>query len=141
MILLVCLISLGQSSVVLAIPFAPMPERTHANDQLVVRISAYGGVVWGTVDIGYRIGKTIKSMGVCKRRTCKYRPPPGVTMVLVEHPRHAKTWRFRSWIVHNGGRLTHVSSTTLRFKIRSHLFDNANLFKARVKANYYYPYD
>jgi hypothetical protein len=136
------------AAALIPIPLAqPADATSHASptghrfgrDEIVARISAYGGVVWGKVNVSYRLnGKTVR-LRTCTRRTCKYWPPHGVVMTLIAHPRAKRVWRFRSWIVHNGGYLSHAYSKTLTMRIRSHIFNNVNEFKARVKANFYYP--
>lgn len=108
-------------------------------DEIVARISAYGGVVWGKVNVSYRLNDKTVRFRTCTRRTCKYWPPHGAVIRLIARPRAERVWRFRSWIVHNGGSLSHVYLRTLTIRIRGHIFNNGNEFKARVKANFYYP--
>jgi hypothetical protein len=140
-----CLAVVAAASIV--IPVARSAEATSltsaghrfVRDEIVARISAYGGVVWGKVNVSYTLnGKTV-GLRTCTRRTCKYWPPHGAMMTLIARPRAERVWRFRSWIVHNGGRLSHVFSKTLTMRIRGHIFNNVNEFKARVKANFYSP--
>jgi len=110
-----------------------------SRDTLVLRITRFGGVVWGSVSVRYQSDGVLKPLGLCTHRRCNYRPPHGVTLILTEKAKDSRVWRFRSWIVHNGGRLNHVSASTLTLRIRSHLYNNIHDYRAHVKANYYYP--
>ena len=105
----------------------------------MLRITSYGGTVWGRVRVSYQSKTGIEHLRTCTRRTCKYYPPHDVTIVLTEIPRDSRTWPFRSWIIHNGGHLTKNQGRTLRVTIKGHVFNNIDLFKARIKANYFLP--
>jgi hypothetical protein len=114
-------------------------HRPPVEDTLVVRVTAFGGVVWGRVTMSYSSGRAGTKALVCARRKCEVRVPHGATVSLVEKPRDPKSWPFRSWIVHNGGRETHIRTPQVSLVIRPHLHDNVQDFRAHVRANYYNP--
>lgn len=117
------------------VTFASVPSR----DTLVVRVTAYSGSVWGSVRVAYIAHGVMKPLGYCARRKCEYRPPHAVVLVLTEKPKDPKQWPFRAWIVHNGGQEIHVRRPTLKLVVGPHLHDNAEDYRAHVRANYYNP--
>lgn len=108
-------------------------------DELVVRVSSYGGVTWGRVGVYYENQGRPTYFRTCARRRCYFYPRHGASLLLRETPRNAKTWRFRAWIERNGGRTLHVHGTTIRLRVIGHVHDDYIWYRARVKANYYYP--
>lgn len=107
-------------------------------DELAVRITQYGGELWGTVQVSQRVSGKEKSMGTCKRRTCFLYPLHGARLTLEEHAKNPHSWPFKAWIVHNDG-LSHVRSHTLTVTIRAHIHNGVREFRSHVRANYVNP--
>ena len=108
-------------------------------DTLAVRVTAYSGTVWGSVNVIYLLHGRERFLGHCERRKCEYHPLHGVELILTEKPKDSKQWPFRAWIVHNANHESHVRQPMLRLVIGSHLHDNAEDFRGHVRANYYNP--
>jgi len=118
---------------------APRTQSKTRTDELVVRVSSYGGVTWGRVRVYYDRGGRLVFFHSCSRRRCYFYPVHGASLLLRETPRDSRQWSFRAWIVRNGGRTLHIHSTTLHLKVLGHLHNNTQWFRARVKANYVFP--
>jgi hypothetical protein len=108
-------------------------------DELVVRVYSFAGVTWGHVDVFYDNGGKLTPFHTCARRRCYFYPIHHALMLLRETPRKSKHWKFRAWIVRNGGKTTHIHSTSFRLRVIGHLHENTIWYRARVKANYVYP--
>jgi len=116
----------------------PAPDGVR-RDELVVRVVSYGGITWGRVDVYYDHAGSRTLFHSCARRRCYMYPVHGAHLFLRETPRNSHQWRFRAWIVRNGGKTLHFHSTTLRLSVLGHIHNNVLWFRARVKANYVYP--
>lgn len=113
-------------------------SRAQRTDELVVRVYSYGGITWGRVEVSYKRQGELIRVGSCAKRRCYLYPRHGARLFLRETPR-GNRWKFRAWIVRNGGRTLHVHAPTLTLRVLGHLHNNVQWYRARVKANYILP--
>lgn len=105
-------------------------------DLLVVRVSSFGGVTWGRVDVYYDSKGSRTRFDTCARRRCYMHPRHGALLLLRVIPRDSRLWSFRAWIVRNGGQTLHIHSRIVRLRVLGHLHNNVQWFRARVKTNF-----